>query len=138
MVPAHFVERAPDLVAATRAHGLEGVVFKRLDAPYRTGRRSVGWVKHKHRREERVVVLGCRASDGRRPETFLLGREDPGGGIRYAGEAAFGLSAEERERVVHAVGRRQKRSDDLVRLVVAAHGEPGGLLRDAVMLRLVG
>jgi hypothetical protein len=39
---------------------------------------------------------------------------------------------------VHAVGRRQKRSDDLVRLVVAAHGEPGGLLRDAVMLRLVG
>ena len=81
-------------------------------------------------------MLGCRARDGRRPETFVLGREDPDGHIRYAGEAAFGLSAEERERIVHAVDRRRRRPDDLVRVVVAAHGEPGGLLRDAVMLRL--
>ena len=81
-------------------------------------------------------MLGCRASDGRRPDTFLLGREDRDGCIRYAGEAAFGLSAKERERIVHAVGRRRRRPDDLVRMVVAAHGEPHGLLRDAVMLRL--
>jgi hypothetical protein len=39
---------------------------------------------------------------------------------------------------VHAVARRRQRADDLVRVVVAAHGEPDGLLRDAVMLRLVG
>jgi bifunctional non-homologous end joining protein LigD len=109
-------------------------VFKRVDARYLSGRRSAAWVKHKHRREQRVVVLGCRASDGRRPDAFLLGREDRDGHIRYAGEAAFGLSAEERERVAHAAGRR--RPDELVRVVVAAHGEPDGLLRDAVMLRL--
>jgi bifunctional non-homologous end joining protein LigD len=138
IVPAHFVDERVELIAVTRAHGLEGVVFKRLDAPYLNGRRSTAWVKHKHRPEQEVVVLGCRASDGRRPETFLLGREHPDGGIRYAGEAAFGLTAEERERVVHAVGRRQKSSDDLVRVVVAGHGEPGGVLRDAVMLRFVG
>src|SRR3954467_4715866 len=77
IVPAHFVEQATELAAVTRAHGLEGVVFKRLDAPYLSGRRSAAWVKHKHRREQRVVVLGCRARDGRRPETFLLGGEDP-------------------------------------------------------------
>jgi bifunctional non-homologous end joining protein LigD len=138
IVPAHFVDEAAELVAATRAHGLEGVVFKRLDASYLAGQRSAAWVKHKHRREQRVVVLGCRAGDGRRPESFVLGREGRDGRIRYAGEAAFGLSAEERERVVHAVGRRRQSRDDLVRVVVAAHGEPGGLLRDAVMLRLVG
>src|SRR4051794_22914935 len=136
IVPAHFVEQAAELVAVTRAHGLEGVVFKRLDAPYLTGRRSAAWVKHKHRREQQVVVLGCRASDGRRPETFLLGREDREGHIHYAGEAAFGLSAEERERVVHAIGRRRRRPDALARVVAAAHGEPEGLLRDAVMLRV--
>src|SRR4051812_47515895 len=136
IVPAHFVDEAAEFAAVTRAHGLEGVVFKRLDAPYLSGRRSTAWVKHKHRREQRVVVLGCRASDGRRPETFLLGREDRDGHIRYAGEAAFGLSAEERERVAHAVGRRRRHTKDVVRVVVAAHGEPDGLLRDAVMLRL--
>jgi bifunctional non-homologous end joining protein LigD len=136
IVPAHFVDEAAELAAVTRAHGLEGVVSKRLDAPYLSGRRSTGWVKHKHRREQRVVVLGCRASDGRRPETFLLGREDRDGHIRYAGEAAFGLSAEERERVAHAIGRRRRHTKDVVRVVVAAHGEPDGLLRDAVMLRL--
>jgi bifunctional non-homologous end joining protein LigD len=135
IVPAHFVNAAAELAMVTRAHGLEGVVFKRLDARYLSGRRSAAWVKHKHRREQRVVVLGCRASDGRRPETFVLGREDRDGRIRYAGEAAFGLSAEERERIVHAVDRR-RRPDDLVRVVVAAHGDPDGLLRDAVMLRL--
>jgi bifunctional non-homologous end joining protein LigD len=138
IVPTHFVDEAAELVPVTSAQGIEGVVFKRLDAAYLTGRRSAAWVKHKHRREERVVVLGCRASDGRRPETFVLGREDRDGHIRYAGEAAFGLTAEERDRVVHAVGRQEKRSDDLVRVVVAAHGEPGGVLRDAVMLRVLG
>jgi hypothetical protein len=66
----------------------------------------------------------------------VLGREDRDGHIRYAGEVAFGLSAEERERVVRAVGRRPRRPDDLLRVVVAAHGEPDGLLRDAVMLHL--
>src|SRR3954451_5891569 len=136
IVPAHFVDEAAELAAVTRAHGLEGVVLKRLDAPYLSGRRSTAWVKHKHRREQRVVVLRCRASDGRRPETFLLGREDRDGHIRYAGEAAFGLSAEERERVAHAVGRRRRHTKDVVRVVVAAHGEPDGLLRDAVVLRL--
>jgi bifunctional non-homologous end joining protein LigD len=135
IVPAHFVDEAAELATVTRAHGLEGVVFKRLDAPYLSGRRSATWVKHKHRREQRVVVLGCRASDGRRPETFVLGREDRDGHIRYAGEAAFGLSAEERERIALAIGHPRRRPDDLVRLVVAAHGEPDGLLRDAVMLR---
>src|SRR4051794_36716182 len=125
IVPAHFVDEAADLVAVTRAHGLEGVVFKRLDAPYLIGRRATVWLKYKHRREQQVVVLGCRASDGRRPQTFLLGRDGGDGRIRYAGEAAFGLNAEERERVVHAVGRRPKTSDGLVRVVVAAHGEPG-------------
>jgi bifunctional non-homologous end joining protein LigD len=138
LVPAHFIEEAAELVAVTRAHGLEGVVFKRLDAPYLVGRRSAAWVKHKHRREQQVVVLGCRGRDGRRPETFVLGREDRDGDIRYAGEAAFGLSAEERERVVRAVSHRRQTRDDLVQVMVAAHGEPDGVLRDAVMLRVVG
>src|SRR3954452_24764100 len=64
IVPAHFVDEAAELPAVTRAHGLEGVVFKRLDARYLSGRRSATWVKHKHRREQWVVVLTCRVGDG--------------------------------------------------------------------------
>src|SRR4051812_11077452 len=136
IVPAHFVDEAAGRAMGGGAPGPGGVVPKRPAARYLSGRRGGAGVKHKHRREQRVVVLGCRASDGRRPQTFVLGREDRDGYIRYAGEAAFGLSAEERERIAHAAGRRRGRPDDLIRLVVAAHGEPDGLLRDAVMLRL--
>src|SRR4051794_37839653 len=78
IVPAHFVDQAAELAAVTRAHGLEGVVFKRLVAPYLSGRRSAAWVKHNPRREQRVVVLGCRARDGGRRETFLLRTRGPG------------------------------------------------------------
>src|SRR3954451_15053 len=43
IVPAHFVDQAAELAAVTRAHGLEGGVFKRLVAPYLSGRRSAPW-----------------------------------------------------------------------------------------------
>src|SRR3954467_7823340 len=58
IVPAHFVDEAAELAGVTRAHGLEGVVFKRLDSPYLSGRRSAAWGKHKHPREQGVVVPG--------------------------------------------------------------------------------
>src|SRR4051812_4815569 len=34
-----WTERLDDVVAVTREHGLEGVVYKRLDSVYRPGRR---------------------------------------------------------------------------------------------------
>jgi bifunctional non-homologous end joining protein LigD len=45
----HVVEAFEDpirLLAAVEAHGLEGIVSKRIDAPYRSGSRS-GWIKVK-------------------------------------------------------------------------------------------
>jgi bifunctional non-homologous end joining protein LigD len=56
-VPRYFLEdEASALFDASREQGLEGVVAKRLDSPYQSGRRSAAWVKHKHRRRERFVV----------------------------------------------------------------------------------
>lgn len=59
-LPAHVV-RVPRTFAldeglqdATLAMGLEGVVAKRVDAPYRPGRRDGSWTKFKHRRSERM------------------------------------------------------------------------------------
>ena len=45
----HVVEAFDDpirLLAAVEKHGLEGIVSKRIDAPYRSGSRS-GWIKVK-------------------------------------------------------------------------------------------
>ena len=45
----HVVEAFEDpirLLAAVEKHGLEGIVSKRMDAPYRSGSRS-GWIKVK-------------------------------------------------------------------------------------------
>jgi hypothetical protein len=62
MAPA-WTDRLGDVVDVTRAHELEGVVFKRLDSTYRPGRRSVHWRKLKHRRRETLpVTAGRRAT----------------------------------------------------------------------------
>lgn len=47
IVPRYRGTDAVDLLAACEGHGLEGVVVKRLDAPYRPGARSDDWRKVK-------------------------------------------------------------------------------------------
>jgi bifunctional non-homologous end joining protein LigD len=49
------------LVQATFDLGLEGVVAKRLDQPYRPGRRDGTWIKSKHRRSELMAIIGWRS-----------------------------------------------------------------------------
>jgi DNA ligase-1 len=60
----------PDAVAAffsgTVAGGHEGVILKRLDAPYEAGRRGSAWVKVKPRHTLDLVVLAVEWGSGRR------------------------------------------------------------------------
>ncbi|WP_204073025.1 non-homologous end-joining DNA ligase [Planotetraspora phitsanulokensis] len=56
----------PDVLEATRMQGLEGVVAKRLDSPYRPGRRAEWWVKVKNLDTADVVIGGWRPGKGRR------------------------------------------------------------------------
>ncbi len=63
------------LFDAARAHGFEGIVAKRLDAPYVAGR-SAAWVKIKAQRTMDCVVGGWTAGQGGRADTLgalLLG-----------------------------------------------------------------
>lgn len=55
-----------DLLAATKEQGLEGVVAKRLDSPYRPGTRSPWWIKVKHLSTREVVIGGWKPGKGRR------------------------------------------------------------------------
>jgi bifunctional non-homologous end joining protein LigD len=73
------------------ARGWEGLIAKRLDAPY-TGRRSNDWLKLKCSLEQEFVVGGFTDPKGSRVGfgALLLGYQE-GGGLRYAGEVGTGF-----------------------------------------------
>jgi bifunctional non-homologous end joining protein LigD len=73
------------VLAATREHGLEGVVAKRLGSAYVPGARNGAWVKHKHRRTESFLVSGLSPAERRRPESLLLARPGRDASLEPAG-----------------------------------------------------
>ncbi|OAH15944.1 DNA ligase C1 [Streptomyces jeddahensis] len=64
------------------AVGLEGLVFKRLDDPYRPAVR--GWQKHKVR-ETTEAIVGAVTGTLAAPRSLLLGRYDTGERLQYTG-----------------------------------------------------
>jgi bifunctional non-homologous end joining protein LigD len=92
-----------DLVAASRAVGLEGLMAKRLDAPYLPGKRSPAWVKVKFRHEREFVVGGWSEGEGGRRGrigSLAIGYIDAGADpsdllerpvLRYVGQVGSGL-----------------------------------------------
>lgn len=90
------------MLDATRASGLEGVVAKRRDAPYRPGVRSDAWCKFKHGAAQEFVVGGWTAGQGARHGelgALLVGYHDADG-LRYAGKVGTGFDRGERARLV--------------------------------------
>jgi bifunctional non-homologous end joining protein LigD len=93
-VPPAFDGSLADAIAASRDLGLEGVVAKRADSPYRVGKRSAAWVKLKHLQATEVVIVGWRDGTGHRASTLgsLLMAVPDGDGWRYAGRVGSGFS----------------------------------------------
>ncbi len=81
------------LAAASKAAGLEGLMGKRIDAPYRGGR-SDAWVKLKHGHHEEFVIAGFTLGEGMREKTFgalVLAQHDEHGLLRHAGNVGSGF-----------------------------------------------
>ncbi|MEN3586600.1 non-homologous end-joining DNA ligase [Streptomyces sp. ZYX-F-203] len=96
--PAAVVGHGAEALRATREHGLEGLVCKRLDSPYEPGVRSRSWIKIRNTRTEDVVIGGWlpgRGSPSGRPGAVLVGRRESGR-LRYAGSVGTGWSDAER------------------------------------------
>jgi bifunctional non-homologous end joining protein LigD len=95
-----------DILDAATANGLEGVVAKRRDSPYRPGRRSPDWVKVKSFRTQEVVIGGWTEGRGEREGSLgalLLGI--PGkDGLRYAGKVGTGFSDRARRELLADLG----------------------------------
>jgi bifunctional non-homologous end joining protein LigD len=100
--PEHTVDRGAELLAASGELGLEGIVAKRLDSPYRPGARSGEWVKVKRVARQELVVGGWLPGRGKRSSTIgalLLGVYEDGGGLRYAGRVGSGFDERELARL---------------------------------------
>jgi bifunctional non-homologous end joining protein LigD len=81
-------------LATSKRLGLEGVMAKRRDSPYREGKRSRDWIKLKHTSTQEVVVGGWRPGKGARADTIgslLLGVPE-GDSLRYVGRVGTGFS----------------------------------------------
>jgi bifunctional non-homologous end joining protein LigD len=84
-----------DVHAASQENGLEGVVAKRLDSPYRPGVRSPDWRKVKNVRTQSVVVGGWRPGQGRRAGgvgSLLVGVPDDEGRLVFVGHVGTGFT----------------------------------------------
>lgn len=79
------------LDSAHRA-GLEGIIGKRTDAPYRS-QRSTDWIKLKGRRRQEFVIGGFTEPKGSRQGlgSLILGVHDVDGRLRYAGNVGTGF-----------------------------------------------
>lgn len=94
-VPSSFTEaHGRAVLHAAELAGFEGVVAKRLSAPYRPGRRSADWTKVPLIRTQEVLVIGYEPGEGRRSGTvgaLLLGLLE-GSQIRYVGQVGTGFT----------------------------------------------
>lgn len=88
---AHVIGGGTSAFEQAIAHGLEGIVSKKIDSPYRAGR-SGDWAKTKGRHSDEFVVVGYTAPKGSRSAlgSLLLGRAD-GDTFRYAGRCGTGF-----------------------------------------------
>jgi bifunctional non-homologous end joining protein LigD len=103
-VPPSF-DDGPATLAAAHQNGLEGVVAKRLAAPYRPGLRSPDWIKVRIGTRQEFVVGGWEAGEGGRAGgigALLLGYYDGAGRLVYAGQVGTGFT----DRKLVELGRR--------------------------------
>jgi bifunctional non-homologous end joining protein LigD len=88
----HIIGKGEQLFEAMCAAGQEGIISKKADAPYRSGR-SKNWLKVKCTLRQEFVIIGWSESDkkGRGFRALLLGLHEDGK-LRYAGKVGTGFS----------------------------------------------
>ena len=94
-----FVESGEVMLAHACRMGLEGVISKRIDAPYRSGR-TLDWVKSKCTLRQEFIIIGYLASaaTGRGLRSLLVAYHE-NGKLRYAGRVGTGFSTKSGDEV---------------------------------------
>ncbi|GJH27683.1 DNA ligase D [Caballeronia novacaledonica] len=87
-----FAFHADDLLKSACDMALEGIIGKRIDSTYVSGR-SASWIKLKCRRRQEFVIGGYSEPSGSRGQfgALLLGVYDTHGKLQYAGRVGSGF-----------------------------------------------
>jgi bifunctional non-homologous end joining protein LigD len=120
--PRHHVGGGEELLEAARRQGLEGVVAKRLDSPYRPGGRSGEWVKKRLWRRQEFVIGGWIPGEGSRAKrvgSLLVGyydrraselKQDEKQHLVFAGGVGSGLKEGDLELLTRELKRRERKT----------------------------
>ena len=150
----HLEGDGPAILAQACVMGLEGIVSKRRDAPYRSGR-SETWLKAKCKRRRAFPIVAFVEKLGASPRkiaSLYVGRRD-GGRLLYAGKVGSGftelVARDVRERLDPFISKQSPLSVPVVK-PKATWVEPAleaevdftsetadGLLREAVFKGLI-
>lgn len=106
----HVIGAGEKLFDAMCAEGLEGIVSKRVDAPYRAGR-GKAWLKVKCTHRQEFVIVGWLPSSakGRGLRSLLLGLNEDGK-LRYAGKVGTGFDAATQDMLIEKLERLARKS----------------------------
>jgi bifunctional non-homologous end joining protein LigD len=108
------------LLEAARRQGLEGIVAKRCNSPYRPGKRTGEWIKTRVWQRQEFVIGGYIAGEGRRAKrvgSLLVGyydrrRSELGKGRRqrlhFAGGVGSGLNEKQIDLLTRELGKRER------------------------------
>jgi bifunctional non-homologous end joining protein LigD len=120
--PRHHVGGGADLFEAAKRQGLEGIVAKRADSPYRPGKRSGEWIKQRVWRRQEFVIGGWIPGEGRRAKrvgSLLVGYYDRRASelkkgerqsLICAGGVGSGLKEDDLELLTRELGKRKRAS----------------------------
>jgi bifunctional non-homologous end joining protein LigD len=120
-----------EVLEATRANGLEGVVAKRRDSLYRPGRRVAEWVKVKTFRTQEVVIGGWTEGKGERQNSLgalLLGLPGPDG-LEFVGKVGTGFSERDRQAILGTLHPLRTRSSPFAEPIPAADAKVAHYVR---------
>lgn len=94
------------LFAAAQQRALEGIVGKRLDAPYRPGERCDAWVKIKLQQQVHCLILGCETDAGGDVRSLIVA-SDFGGELRCVGKVGSGITEAQRAELRRLLAARR-------------------------------
>ncbi|MGE0353775.1 MAG: DNA ligase D [Gemmatimonadales bacterium] len=95
----HFEERGEALYAEVERMGLEGIVAKKMDAPYRGGR-SASWLKIRSDRTEDFVIVGYTRAKGSRGGFGAIHlAQFVGPDLAYVGRAGSGFTGRQLDQI---------------------------------------
>jgi bifunctional non-homologous end joining protein LigD len=149
----HIVGRGKSFFELAQREGLEGVMAKRRDSPYRATR-SRDWFKIKAKHEEEFVIGGWTDPKGSRSEfgALLLGYHE-GGALVFCGQVGTGFNQKLLREIGAELRKRERKTSpfaalprmkppphfvtpDLVAQIAFAEWTGDGLLRQPVFLGL--